>query len=191
MSVERGSTWDPNVVGPIDRCLRCWTPIRDAPAYCQTCGKTTPLFNTAVELPVNKSCFYHQERAAACFCCACVKPICSECQAYKTTPFSLMLAEVCHCRNCVDSAGLIEKEYFKRLEKDGCCAKHSDILASFQCKKCALPLCLSCSYFSSVGFLRKRIGDGPFCVACFRRSFTDTKHKAWFSGHDLAPALVR
>jgi len=191
MSVEHGSTWDPNVIGPLDRCLRCWTPVREAPAYCQFCGKTAGVFNTdAEDSPTNESCFYHNGRSATCFCCVCAEPICSECKANKTTPFSLMLAEVWHCRTCVDSAARLEKEYFERIERDGCCSKHVDVIASFHCKKCDLPLCLSCSYFSSVGIFRKRIGDGPFCIGCLRTAFMGSERKKWFSGHDMGPALV-
>jgi len=185
---QRGSSWDPTVIGPLDRCLRCWTPVSTDRGYCRTCGKTTLVFSTPVDAQ-GQACFRHADRVASRFCCLCSRPICEECKAKETFPMTTV-ASLWHCRECVAESSGLESEFFATLKRAGSCAKDGDTPAAFSCKTCSLPLCLSCAYFTAKGLFRKRVDDGPFCLACFRMATLLRSRQHWFSGHDVSPAML-
>ena len=185
-----GSTWDPNIVGPLDRCLRCWTPVNNDVAYCLTCGKATMVFTAAAAPPEGgQSCVHHPGVQAQRFCCLCMNAICEQCNGNESFSFT-MGSSLWHCRPCCQEAERLEKQFFAVLSRDHCCSKHRDTQAAFECKKCSLPLCLSCTYFTVKGWLRKTVADGPFCIGCFRTwRPRDRNGNQWFSG-DVAPHFV-
>ena len=185
---DRGSSWNPNVVGPLDRCPRCWAPVAQDFAYCYTCGKTSLVFKS---LPVEHrgQCYRDGTHPAEWTCCLCRQPICRQCCARETNPFT-GAGPLWHCRQCVDAASAIETTFFALLSATRCCSKHRDIPAAFACKDCKLPLCLSCAYFTSKGILARKVGDGPYCLGCFRTFTVMHRRRRWFSGHDVAHALL-
>jgi hypothetical protein len=187
MASDHGSSWDPNVVGPVDRCLRCWTPIAQDLAYCATCGHATLVFHS-LPLEDGEPCSVHNDRAAEWTCCLCERPICRECCALETHPFTTV-GPLWHCQHCIDAAKAIEAKYFRTLAERNCCSKHTDLPTAFTCKRCGLPLCLSCAYFTAKGLFKKRVNDGPYCLGCFRMATVGRERGVWFSGHDLAPGL--
>jgi hypothetical protein len=187
VAMARGSTWDPNVPGPLDRCLRCWTPAEQDRAYCLTCGRVSLVFSNQAD--AKESCYAHSDRAARRFCCLCARPVCAECNAEETYSVASGIS-LWHCRECRAECHGLENEFFATIQRSGTCAKHSDLSAVVDCKVCGLPICLSCTYFTVKGILRRTIADGPFCLSCFRGAVAGTRIKRWFSGHDVSPALL-
>jgi hypothetical protein len=183
------STWDPNLPGPLDRCLRCWTPINNDVAYCLTCGQTTLVFKDAMFDPGENRCFWHGEKNAVRLCCLCLRPVCEECKSKETNPLTLP-RPLWYCRHCCDTQRSFENEFLESLPRTRCCSKHRELPAAFSCQKCSLPLCLSCTYFSVSGFWRKQISNGPLCLGCFRTAVPSTTRKNWLSGHDVGPAFI-
>src|SRR5207249_3312389 len=92
---------------------------------------------------------------------------------------------VLFCVHCRNKEAEIESSYFYFLKKNKCCAKHRDRKAEYQCKKCLLTLCPVCTYFKLKGLFRKRLGDGPYCLVCFRLTFSGHDRKRWISGYDI------
>lgn len=186
---DHGSTWNPNVIGPLDRCLRCWTPLHAKRGYCTTCGKTTLIFDMSLRQPRRRQCFQHTGVPAIRYCCLCARPICEQCKGLETFPFPSPGVNW-HCKKCLGRAAELEHRFHELLEKRRCCAVHRDMNRSFECKKCSAPLCLSCSYFTVRGVFTQRVADGPYCLGCFRQATFGSKNRRWISGHDLSPGLV-
>jgi hypothetical protein len=187
MLKDHGSSWNPNVIGPLDRCLRCWMPIAQDLAYCATCGHVSLIFNS-LPMEWGERCCFHSNHAAEWTCCLCRRPICKECCAHETNPFTTF-GPLWHCRQCIDDAKAIDARFFKTLAATNCCVKHRDVAMAFKCKKCALPLCSSCTYFTVRGILKRRPINGPFCLACFQMATLGNRWSRWFSGHDVAPGI--
>jgi hypothetical protein len=185
---DHGSSWDPNVIGPLDLCSNCWTPISQAVAYCPTCGHVSLAFHS-LPLERGERCANHVSRAAEWTCCLCQRPICKECCARETNPFTAP-GPLWYCHECLEASNAIESKFRDLLIATNCCAKHRDIARAFSCKKCATPLCLSCTYFTSTGILKKRPADGPYCLSCFRMATLGGTRKRWFSGHDVAHVFL-
>jgi hypothetical protein len=188
MTTDHGSSWNPNVVGPLDRCSRCWTPIGHDLAYCATCGLVSLSFHS---LPVEEGrpCGFHNGRAAEWTCCLCQTPICKSCCDHETNPMSAV-APHWHCRHCVTGAKSAETGFFETLAEKRCCSRHMLLPMAFTCKSCDLPLCLSCSYFTAKGVFKKKPHEGPYCLRCFRMATLGGKRDVWFSGHDIAPGFL-
>jgi len=188
MATEHGSSWNPTVIGPLDRCSRCWTPIAQDLAYCATCGHVSLVFNS-LPLEHGESCSFHNNLAAEWTCCLCQRPICRVCCARETNPLTTF-GPLWHCWHCIESARTIEAGYFKTLAEKTCCSKHKDLPMAFACKTCGLPLCLSCAYFTAKGIFKKKPNVGPYCLGCFRTATLGGRRNVWFSGHDLAPGFL-
>jgi hypothetical protein len=188
MATDHGSSWNPTVVGPLDRCPRCWTPIGEELAYCQTCGKTSLVFNS---LPVTSGerCFHHKDSPAEWTCCLCARPVCHECCDHVTTPLTTA-GPLWWCRRCVHAARELEARFLVTLAGSNCCAKHRDIVKAFSCKTCGIPLCLSCTYFTAKGLFKERPVAGPYCLACFRMATPGRTREHWFSGHDMPAGFL-
>jgi len=97
----------------------------------------------------------------------------------------------------IASAPQREAQFLAEMEARKCCAKHREIGAEFRCMRCNLLLCPTCAYFRTRGFLRKRKGDGPFCLVCFRlvTVSNEFERRNWASGdgtiHRLSPLFIR
>ena|SRR5579862_1208587 len=185
MASDHGSSWDPNVIGPFDRCPRCWTPINEDLAYCATCGMMSLVFNSYPQTN-GERCFGHKNIIAEWTCCLCARPICKECCDHVTTPLTTA-APLWWCRVCMETAKVIEAKFLEAIAKNNCCLKHRDLVKAFNCKKCGIQLCLSCTYFTAKGLFQKRPAEGPYCLACFRWVSASGKRNHWFSGHDVGP----
>lgn len=179
------SSWNPDVAGPLDRCVRCWTSIMQDVAYCPTCGHVSPSFNS-LPLEHGERCFVHNDRAAEWTCCLCQRPICRECCARETNPLTTF-GPLWHCRECINAAKMKEAKFFETLGTKKCCAKHRDVAMEFCCKTCGIPLCRSCTYFGAKGIFKRRPGAGPYCLGYFRTATIGRKRNRWFSGHDIVP----
>jgi hypothetical protein len=188
MISDHSSSWNPDVVGPLDRCSRCWTPIAQDVAYCATCGHVSMALNS-LPLEHGERCFVHNNRAAEWTCCLCQRPICKECCARETNPLTTF-GPLWHCRQCVDAATVIEAKFFEILATNNCCAKHRAIAMAFRCRKCGIQLCHSCTYFTAKGVFKRTPAEGPYCLGCFRMATIGHTRNRWFSGHDLAPPFL-
>ena len=171
---------DPTEVGPFDVCLRCFTPHNDHVNYCKGCGQIGPASLYRDPGKIN-NCINHVSAVTEDFCGLCAEPICKACQAHRTDPFSSPVP-IYYCAKCLSDASVIEHDYFERLKVSGVCAKHGDHAARFHCKSCTLVLCPSCAYFHLRGIFMRQVGDGPFCLTCFRQSMFLKSRKRWISG---------
>ena len=157
--------YDPNVVGPFDVCIRCFTPSADERTYCLNCGRNGTFFDLPGQ-PSRQMCFVHAQTSASIFCTLCARPICTECKDREGFSF-IAVRSTPQCRSCLDDMERIEAGFFLRLSKAGVCAKHAHKPAQAACIECQLPLCNSCQYFRKRGFLFHR-EVGPYCLACYR-----------------------
>jgi hypothetical protein len=187
MENKHGSSWDPNVAGPFDRCQRCWAPHQQDRAYCTTCGYVSIVYNS-VPLEQGESCGIHSNHAAEWTCCLCRRPICRECCAREISPLT-SFGPHWYCRHCIDAARTIETKFFEIISVKECCSKHIHLPKVFVCKSCGLPLCCSCAYFTAKSVFKKIPHDGPYCLGCFRMATIGSRHHVWFSGNDLASRL--
>ena len=182
MSVETSSSRviDPTQIGPLDRCLRCFVPRSDRYSYCLGCGHLGAFF-AITECPWQVCCKYHSNTVAIAYCSCCTEPICEQCQA--RCGISLMSGlSTPQCFQCLDEMSKLENGFLARLEQASVCAKHPHETAELRCKSCNLLHCDSCLYFMTKGLFGNRIGDGPFCLPCFRfrTAFSGLRHK-WMS----------
>jgi len=172
--------WDPTVVGPLDRCLRCFRESGAEFIVCKTCGVSSG----TLEVPLDASgafCYGHQTQAASAYCGWCARPVCHLCverQGLNLVGIGLRT----YCKNCVTKQAAIEKAFFQQLERSGSCAKHESNPSTFRCARCALPLCDLCSYFITGGVFRARLRSGPLCLTCFRTATLSRGRNQWISG---------
>jgi hypothetical protein len=85
------------------------------------------------------------------------------------------------CRSCLNRVAELENAFRFRLEKVKVCAKHPGRPAVARCTGCHLPHCEKCLYFTTTGWLRKKIGMGPLCLVCFRRNTLSGGRENWIS----------
>jgi hypothetical protein len=160
-------SYDPTTVGPAGRCLVCFTVDSDAVAYCTNCGHIGMVFAVRRGLRPGQACAYHPAVAAKGICSLCAEAICSSC--LEVDGISLVRgSQNLRCVTCIERSGRLEISFRARLEQSRQCAKHADRAAAARCKTCRLPHCPACLYFTRKGWLRKRLGDGPYCLICFR-----------------------
>jgi len=173
---------DPTQIGPFDRCLTCFTPRNDEIAYCTHCGRTT-FFQITETPPKDTVCTYHPNVSAKTYCVLCGNAICAAC--IKQEGVSLMTAlPTPQCHTCLARAAELEAEYRRHLEDANVCAKHPNEPAALRCIKCDLPHCGACLYFTTTGWLRKRLGTGPLCLGCFRSNVFGATRQHWVSLRD-------
>ncbi len=164
MTAPDPDRYNHKVVGPFDRCIRCFTPRNDERAFCLSCGHSGHFFQTPVRQP-SEHCFAHPGTIAAEYCVLCTRPVCVDC--VEQEGFSLVAVRPTpQCRYCLAEIKRIEAKFFARLDKSGACAKHSNKRAHSKCISCGLPLCDSCDYYCRRGLLLRK--KGPYCLACFR-----------------------
>lgn len=179
--------WDPTVVGPTDRCLRCFSPSGAEFIVCKRCGHASGTL--AVPLDVTGvSCHQHRDKPAAAYCGWCGRPVCAACIERQGINLIGIGART-YCKECVALQQATEATFFEGLRRSGACAKHADRPATARCTACQLPVCDLCSYFILGGVFRKRVHSGPLCLTCFRlRIGRERGH--WIAGVDL-PSEVR
>lgn len=187
------SSWDPNEVGPFDRCIRCFTPYtkEDEVAFCRNCGHISLVLPVPERKPKGK-CRSHREPFVG-YCCLCGKPVCEDCIETSNTRLPLVDRDLgiidpkfrtfLYCSRCMNEARRIESQFLRRIEERKTCVKHENRPAKFRCIRCGLLLCPSCAYFSYRGLIIKRIDQGPYCLTCFRTAVRDTKK--WISGEKV------
>jgi hypothetical protein len=175
--------WDPNEIGPTDRCIKCFTPYNDDYAFCSYCGHISTVFKTPYEISRVK-CYKHSDQNAIGYCCLCAEPICDECNSKDDQHFSFTAGfkDLYYCKDCKTKQKEIEHNFNETTIKQGLCSKHHNIKAQFECIKCGLILCSNCAYFTNRGWFRKRIGKGPYCLACFRVETVKGGRVGWISG---------
>ena len=93
--------WNPEEVGPFDRCIRCFTKVNDDFAFCLNCGQKGLVFDNSLESEEIK-CHNHYDKNAIAYCCLCKKPICEKCNVKEHQHHSL-------------AAGWTEFFYCKRM----------------------------------------------------------------------------
>ena len=172
---------DPTKIGPVDRCLVCFTPKSDVYTYCMTCGHISGFLSITDKPQSGTSCTFHPNVCATTFCVLCGKPICAGCierEGYSMVGFF----STPQCRECIRRSEELEKNYRERLERQKVCAKHSDEPAALRCIECRLPHCESCLYFTTTGWTRKRLEIGPLCLGCFRsKTISGDARQRWIS----------
>jgi hypothetical protein len=177
--------WDPNKLGPMDRCLRCFTPHEENCGICPTCGNIEPIqFYDTFSMKSTIKCIKHPKRQAIGYCALCYKPFCRECILRIGHSFTVEIPYY-YCSDCCNKYEKIEKEFFLNLEKKGVCAKHRGLKAEYKCIWCKLPLCESCAYFKVAGIWNKIKGEGPYCLTCFRWATCLKGRDQWFSGGEF------
>jgi hypothetical protein len=170
---------DPTKLGPLDRCLVCFTPKGDAVAYCEKCGRTGSFF--AVEEPQRGTvCSYHPNVPAKTCCVLCGKAACASCIEREGISLARGLSTP-QCRECLRRTEELEKSFRERLEHDKTCAKHSNEPAALRCVECRLPHCEQCLYFTIIGWRRRRLDLGPLCLLCFRLKTHGHGRGSWVS----------
>jgi hypothetical protein len=172
------SSWDPNEIGPFDRCLRCFTPYNNDFAFCLKCGKIGTVFDVPI-IPEKGFCMRHKKPFIG-YCCLCGHAICAECGHKSFHSLLYPFRKFFYCNKCLEKSKKIEEAFFKELEKKMVCAKHSETKAEFRCIECGLLLCRHCAYFSRTGLIIKRVDKGPYCLTCFRTKVQNKK--SWISG---------
>ena len=175
--------WDPNEVGPFDRCFKCFTPYNDDFAFCLFCGHVSTAFDTPREV-TGATCHKHSGDQAIGFCCLCAEPICDDCKENEHYSIAGGLRDLYYCCSCVRKAEDIKKEFQKKTKEQRLCAKHHDTKASFECIECGFSMCNNCAYFIKKGWFRKKIGDGPYCLSCFRSGTIKGGRSRWISGKE-------
>lgn len=175
--------WDPNVLGPFDRCFRCFAREDDSRGFCLGCGR---LYASCLpDEPVDgRTCFVHSGQAATRFCSLCARPICDECMAREGFSFTAF-APTPFCRVCIADSENLERAFLARIEGSGVCAKHVGRAAARRCLTCKLPHCDECLYYFDKGWFRQRLGDGPYCLGCFRAARIGRSRK-WLSARDVS-----
>lgn len=156
--------WNANELGPMGRCLRCFTPLSDERSFCLECGHSGTVFS-ASESVAGQWCYKHYGAAATHYCSLCARPVCDACIESKSHSYITMVS-VTRCQECVAQMQRIENQFFTKLHYSHSCAKHQSKEAVSNCVKCVLPLCVSCEYFHRKGLFFKRVG--PYCLTCFR-----------------------
>jgi hypothetical protein len=77
-----------------------------------------------------------------------------------------------------------EKKFFHSMKATNRCSKHHNANATDVCKKCGLPHCDRCLYYKDTGLTKPKIGEGPFCLACFRLAIHGENRKYWLSAYE-------
>ena len=178
---NRQDTWDPNEVGPFDKCIKCFTPYNNDFAFCSFCGHVSTVFDTPRDATGEK-CHKHKRVQAIGFCCLCAEPICDDCKEKEHYSIAGGFRDLYYCRSCVRKAEDIKNEFKNKTKEQRLCAKHHDSKASFECVECGLSICSKCAYFTNKGLFRKKLGDGPYCLACFRSATIKGGRSGWISG---------
>jgi hypothetical protein len=174
--------YDPSKAGPFGLCYRCFTAYSDEFGFCLVCGYMTHHFADSDEHE-GRTCVNHTSTQANACCCLCGKPICVACLEREGYSISAASCLPC-CRGCCQLASETERKYRATLAAQNCCSKHMNVKARFACQKCSMPLCEFCAYFKRRGVLRKKLGEGPYCLACFRHMTVDGGRSRWVSGFD-------
>ena len=105
--------WNVSDVGPLDRCLRCFTPLSDERSFCLECGHSGTVFTASGPMS-GQLCFKHRDVAATTYCSLCAQPICDAC--IEGTSHSYFTGvTVTRCRDCVAQMERVEKQFFKKL----------------------------------------------------------------------------
>ncbi len=183
---------DPNRLGPLGVCFICFHPRTDGLGYCQNCGNQHS-FIMVDEDARRFPCVHHPGAIASAFCSACGEPICSAC--YEGHGTSMLTGEPTHfCFPCIAEMKRLNDAFLARTKAAGHCAKHPKREASLICRSCGIPHCDPCMYYKTAGMFRKRLGDGPYCLPCFRMatptagsgrehwiSAIDARKKGWLS----------
>jgi hypothetical protein len=181
--------WDPVEIGPLDRCLRCWSERSPDFGFCLTCGNSLYFFSNYGR-EKGLLCRDHPQAPAAAICCWCAEPVCQDCIEAEGLSF-VVFQSLSYCRKCRKRAAETDRTFMAALQGSGCCIKHRNEAALFKCSTCTFPLCEVCTYFKRKGIFRVRIGAGPFCLGCFRIAYSGSERRFWISGREaLAQSLV-
>jgi len=180
---QQQGIWDPSEVGPFDRCIKCFTLYNDNFAFCSFCGHVSTVFDTPRETSGVK-CHIHSSIQVIGCCCLCAEPICEDCKEKEHYSIAGGFHNLYYCRNCVKKAEDIKKEFSRKTKEQKLCAKHHDRKASFDCIECGLALCNECSYFTNKGWFRKKLGEGSYCLSCFRKTTIKGGRSNWISGKE-------
>lgn len=158
-------SWNPDVPGPFDRCLRCFHPYGNRVAYCTRCGKIGTVFD--VPRTATGVCQAHKAKAVG-YCCLCARRVCQDCVERSHFSFAAGFRDLYYCTRCMNRAKDLEQRFFRTLEETGECAKHPGTSAVFACSSCNLPLCAECAYFFIKPLSIRRVDAEAYCLACFR-----------------------
>jgi hypothetical protein len=182
--------YDPSKPGPFGRCYRCFTVYSEECGFCLKCGRLTHYFVDSNECE-SRRCVNHAESQTSTCCCLCGKPICASCVEKEGDSFSAG-SRLPYCKACCRLSSETECKYLMTLQERKCCSKHTNLAGRFTCTECSMPLCEFCSYFKRRGVLRLKLGEGPYCLACFRHRTLDGGRSRWVAGFDaLRWSLVR
>jgi hypothetical protein len=169
---------DPAKAGPFDRCPICFSVEGESVTYCDNCGNLRRLFVEEKPQP-GAVCVHHPKVPAKSCCVICGKPVCSNCIEHEGI-HSFNMARP-QCGSCLKRIAELENTFRLRLEKEKVCAKHPGKPAVARCTECHLPHCEKCLYFTTAGWLRKKIGKGPLCLVCYRRNTLGGGRENWIS----------
>src|SRR5580658_10363475 len=106
---ESSGVHDPNEIGPLHVCYRCFTPEPDDFTFCQTCGRIKGFFETPLTMS-GEECFCHPSVRASSYCVLCARPICKGCTEREGVSFVSGLPTP-QCRACVNRSCELESKF--------------------------------------------------------------------------------
>lgn len=177
--VQADRSWNPDKIGPLSRCNKCFNLMNGPKAYCSRCGHISTVFNAPDNCKAKfPYCSNHKDRLAVGWCDLHAKPICEKCDSEGKDPEDYFDYTVnLECKDCVAESKALKKAYSEKLKKTGSCSKHSTNKAIVNCKSCKMPLCKNCAYnLTYIVIVKKNlfkkieedINEGPYCLGCVR-----------------------
>jgi hypothetical protein len=181
VDIQPNISWNPEKLGPLSCCIKCFKLMNGTKAFCSRCGHISTIFNAPDNCKTKlKYCSNHKGRLAVGWCDLHAKPICENCdsQGIKLEDYYDYTVNL-NCKNCLAEANVLKNAFLKDLEKTGSCCKHSTNRAIFSCISCDLPLCKNCAYNLSYSVTIKKnvfqkvtndFAEGSYCLGCLRTS---------------------
>jgi len=174
---------DPSKVGPFGVCFRCFTPQSQDFWFCKICGYMFGYWDVP-EISKPTRCARHRQKEALYYCSLCGDGICEECFERQDHNLFFFSRPINYCKRCLRTMEETEKKFFHSMKATNRCSKHHNANATDVCKKCGLPHCDRCLYYKDTGLTKPKIGEGPFCLACFRLAIHGENRKYWLSAYE-------
>jgi hypothetical protein len=118
------------------------------------------------------------------YCSLCGDAICEECFERQVHALPFFGRLINYCKRCLRTMEETEKNFLHWVKATNRCSKHHNVNATDVCKKCGLPHCDRCLYYADSGFIRPKLGEGPFCLVWFRFTINGERRRYWLSAYE-------